>query len=135
MNSIQKTARIAGVLYLFLAVFGGFGILYIPSLMVEGDAAATAQNIMASELLFRLAIVSGLIGQTFFIFLVLALYRLLKPVNESHARFMVVLALVSVPIAMLNAVSQAAALVVLSGADYLSVFTPEQLSAQSDGLP
>ncbi len=113
MKSIQKTARVAGVLYLVLAAFGAFGILYPPSLLVPGDAAATAQNIMGAESLFRLSIVSGLIGQTIFIFLVLALYQLLKPVNRDHAVFMVVLAPISVPITMLNAVSQTAALLVV----------------------
>jgi len=129
MSSIKNTARVAGILYLLLAVFGAFGILYIPSLIVPGDAAATVDNIRASESLFRLAFVSGLIGQTVFILLVLVLYKLLKPVNNDHALLMVIFALVSVPITMLNQVNQMAALL-LSGADYLTVFTADQLHAQ-----
>jgi len=131
MNSPKKTARVAGLLYLLLAGFGAFGILYIPSLTVPGDAAATAQNIVASESLFRLSLVSGLIGQTAFIFLVLVLYTLLKAVNRNHALFMVILALVSVPITMLNDLNKVAALLILSGADYLTVFTADQLNVQA----
>lgn len=130
MNSIKKTARDAGILYLLLAVFGAFGILYIPSLTIPGDAAATINNIRESESLFRLSFVSGLISQIIFIVLVLVLYKLLKPVNKNQALLMVILALVSVPITMLNQLNQFAALLLLSGADYLKVFPVDQLQAQ-----
>jgi uncharacterized membrane protein len=83
--------------------FSFFGILYVPSvLVVPVDAAATSRSIMASEWLFRAGTVSHLIGQVIFIFLVLALYRLLMPVNRSHAVLMVILALLGVPMAFLN---------------------------------
>jgi hypothetical protein len=134
-NRIAETsplvyARVAGFLYLLLAVFSAFSILYIPSLIVPGDAAVTVNNIMASESLYRISFVSGLIGQTVFILLVLVLYKLLKPVNKNHALLMVIFALVSVPIAMLNQLNQFAVLLLLSGADYLTVFTADQLQAQ-----
>jgi len=131
MNSINKTARIAGVLYLFIAVSGILNAMYGPSsLTVLGDAATTVNNIMASESLFRLGIVNDLIAQTVGIFLVLALYKLLKPVNKNHAVLMVMFALVGIPIVMLNLVSQFAALLLLSGADYLTVFAADQLHIQ-----
>ncbi|MCH8837366.1 MAG: DUF4386 domain-containing protein [Candidatus Marinimicrobia bacterium] len=124
-------ARIAGILYLLMAPFGVFGILYVrANLIVPGDAATTANNIMASEALFRSGIVSALITQIIFILLVLFLYRLLKPVNRNHALLMVVLALVGIPIAMLNELNQFAALHLLSGADYLTAFTTDQLHTQ-----
>ncbi len=130
MSSINKTARIAGFLYLLLSVIGAFSILYVPStLFVPGDAAATANNIMASESLFRLGIVSGLTYLLLFISLVLALYKLLRPVNKNHAVLMVILVLVSVPIAMLNELNHFAALHLLSGADYLTGFTADQLQS------
>ena len=130
MNSIQKTARVAGILYLMMIPLGIFGIMYVPStLIVPGDAATTANNIMASESLFRLSIVSALILQIVQIFLVLALYKLLKPVNKNHAVLMVIFALAAVPIAMLNELNHFAALLLLSGADYLTVFTADQLQA------
>jgi hypothetical protein len=125
----NKTARIAGFLYLILLPLGIFGIMYIPSLIVPGDAAATANNIVASESLFRLSIVSALILQTVNILVVLLFYKLLKVVNKNHAVLMVVFFLVSVPITMLNELNQFAALFLSSGADYLTGFTADQLQA------
>jgi len=124
-------ARVAGFLYLLLIPFSFFGIIYVPSnLVVPGDAATTASNIMASEGLFRTAIVSHLIGQTIFILLPLVLYKLLKPVNKNHALLMVVFALIGVPIAFINELNHFAALILLSGADYLTAFEADQLHAQ-----
>lgn len=99
----NKTARIAGFLYLLLAPLGVLGIMYIPStLFVPGDTAVTASNIMANESLFRLGIVSALLVQVIIIFVVLFLYKLLKPVNKNMARLMVIFILLGAPIAMLN---------------------------------
>ena len=129
--SINRTARLAGALYLALMPFGFFGIIYVPSvLVVSGDAATTSRNIMAAEWLFRSGTVSHLISQIVFIFLVLALYRLLKPVNKDHAVLMVVLALPAVPIVFLNEVNHLAALRLLATADN-GAFTASQLQAQA----
>ena len=126
----NKTARVAGLLYLLVAVCGIFSMMYGPSsLVVAGDAATTVKNIMASESLFRSAFMSDLIGQTVHILLVVALYKLLKLVNKNHAVFMVIFGLVGVPIAMLNMLNQFAALLLMSGADYLTAFTANQLQA------
>lgn len=130
MNSLKKTARTAGFWYLLMAITGPIGLLYVPAqLIVLGDATATAHNIMATESLFRIGIVSCLICQIAFIFLVLALYRLLKGVNQHHASLMVALVLVAVPIAFLNMLNPLTALLLLSGADFLTVFEPHQLHA------
>ena len=128
-TSPLTVARVAGALYLLLAVFGAFGILYIPTLVVPGDAAKTVENIMASESLFRLSFVSDLFSQTVFILLVLVLYKLLKIVSKNAAVLMVIFALAGIPIAMLNTLNQIAALQLLSGADYLAVFATDQLHA------
>lgn len=130
-KSIQKTARLAGLLYVLhipLAVFGFFYVL--STLIVPGDAAATARNIVASEGLFRLAIVSWMIGQMIFIVLPLVLYKLLKPVNKTHALLMVIFIELAIPIGFINEVNRLAVLVLLSGADYLKAFSPDQLQAQ-----
>jgi hypothetical protein len=95
---------------------------------VPGDAATTANNVLASESLFRLGVVSALITQTVQILLVLALYKLLKPVNRNLALLMVIFILLGVPIAMLNELNHFVVLL-LSGADYLTVFTADQLQA------
>jgi hypothetical protein len=131
MNSINKTARAAGFLYLMMAPLGIFGLMYVPSkLIVPEDAATTANNIMASESLFRLGIVSALLLQTISILVVLVLYKLLKPVNKNHALLMVIFILVAIPIAMLNELNHFAALSLLSGAGYLTAFEADQLYAQ-----
>jgi hypothetical protein len=130
--SPRKTARVAGILYLVVVVFGMFAYMYIfPSIIIPGDAATTASNIMASEMLFRIGFVSELILNTFWGLLALALYKLLKPVNKNLAILMVVLNLLGVPIGMLNALNHYAALPLLSGDNYLTVFTPDQLQAQA----
>ena len=126
----NKTARIAGFLYLLLIPFGVFGMLYVPAtLFIDGDIAATVNNIMANQPLFRFSIVSALLTQVVQIFVVLYLYKVLKPVNKNHAVLMVVFILVAVPIAMLNELNQFAVLLVLNGADYLTFFTTDQLHA------
>ena len=129
MNSIQKTARLSGVLYLALAALSAFGLVYVPSmLIVPGDAAATASNIVTSESLFRLGFVSNLVAYTVNIFVALFLYKLLKPVNKGIASLMVLLILMGLAIGMLNELNQFAALLIL-GADHLTAFTAAQSQA------
>ncbi len=116
-DSINRTAKLAGGLYLAIIPFAFFGFFYVPSaLLVPGDAAATVRNIMASEWLFRSGTVSWLVSHIILIFLVLVLYRLFEPVNKDHAVLMVVLALLSVPIVFLNEVNHLAALQMLKSA-------------------
>src|SRR4051794_19114796 len=112
-------ARVAGVLY-FLLFPAPLGLIVIPArLIVSGNAAATASNIMASESLFRLGIVSNLLVHIVNILVALALYQLLKSVNKNMASLMVLFALAGVPIVMLSELTQFAVLQFLSGADYL----------------
>ena len=130
MDSIKKTARTAGLLYVVLAVIFPFSLIYVPStLFVFGDATATAEHIKASELLFRAGIASGLIANVVYVLLVLALYRLLNEVSRKQAVLMVILVVIAVSVAFGNTFNQIAALVVLSGADFLSVFDKPQLDA------
>jgi Domain of unknown function (DUF4386) len=128
--SANRTARVAGLLYLLVFPFAFFSLSVRDRLIVYGDAAATASNIMASEGLFRGGIVAWILSQTIFIFLVLALFKLLKSVNANVALHMVVLLLVGIPIALVNELNQFAALVLLSGADYLTAVKADQLHAQ-----
>ena len=128
--SPNTVARIAGFLYVLMIPLGLFGIMYVPTvLVVAGDPVATTKNIMANIGLFRLSIVTALIVQVTHIFIVLLLYRLLKPVNKNLASLMVIFMLVSVPITMLNELNHFAVLLLLSGPDYLKEFTAGQLQA------
>jgi hypothetical protein len=103
---------------------------YVPNqLIVHGDAAATANNLLGSEMLFRLGIAGGLVSQAGFIFVAWALYGLLKGVNQRQAALMVILIVVSIPIAFLNELNSIAALVLVRGADFLSVVEKPQREA------
>ena len=129
--SNKKTARIAGLLYLVVVLTGIFSLGYVPSKLIVGDnSSATFHKIVSSESLFRFGIVSGLICYSFFLFLPLVLYKLLKPVNEIYAKLMVLLAVVSVPISFINIQNQFAVLSLISGSNYLNVFSNDQLQAQ-----
>jgi hypothetical protein len=130
MTTIKKQARFAGLRYLLASIPAPFALIYVPSkLIVFGDATATANHVRASETLFRLGIASELIGFIIFIFVVLALYHLFKGVNEKHALAMAILLLISIPISLLNVLNEIAALVLISGAGFLSVFEKGQLDA------
>lgn len=113
--SFRNTGRVAGLLYLVVVITGIFSLGYVPSkLIIWNDAAKTFANIVNSEFLFRLGIVSGLICYTFFLFLPLVLYKLLKPVHKIYAIYMVVLAVVSVPISFINMQNKFAVLSIIS---------------------
>lgn len=122
-------ARLAGFLYLLVVPLGIAALSISSRLIVSGDAAATAGNIVAAESLFRLGIVSDLLAALVMLFVVLVLYQLLKPVNGNMALLMVIFVLIAVPIAMLNTINEFVALLLLSGGDYLRVFTTDQLQA------
>ncbi len=130
MNSNKNPGRFAGLLYVLMSIPGVFALIYVPSkLIVHGNATATATNIAAHETLFRLGIAAELIGQTGFIFVALALYDLLKGVNQRHASLMLGLIVVSIPIALLNELNAIAALVLVRGADFLSIVEKPQRDA------
>ena len=132
MNSLQKTARSAGILYVMMAVCLIFsGMVVDQKLYVPGDAVATASNILASEWLFRLDVVSNLVGQILFLFLVHTLYGLFKSVDKSQAKLMVILVVASVPVAFLYTLIQYAPILLLSGAGHLSAFNLAQLQTLS----
>jgi hypothetical protein len=129
--SNKKTARIAGLIYLIVVLSGVFSLMYVPSkLFVSGNSALTYQNIASSETLFRLGIVSGLICYTVFLFLPLVLYKLLKPVNENYAFLMVLLAVVSVPISVINIQNKFAILSLISSSGYLYDLSAAQIQSQ-----
>ena len=130
MDSLNRKARIAGLLYLLLIIPGPFSLIYIPSvLIVRGNATATANNVLASETLFRLGMASDVAGAFFFILLVMALYRLLAGVNKAHASLMVALVLVSAAVSLVNVVSNVAALTLFRGGEFLTVLDKPQRDA------
>ena len=129
MVSLNKNARVAGLLYILSSLFGLVRLIYIPNtLIVHGNAAATANNIAGHELLFRFGIVSYLLCNVLWIFVILALYRLLKGVDQALAVLMVVIGLMATPISFVNSANDIAALLFARG-DFLSVFDKAQREA------
>ncbi|HYM97557.1 MAG TPA: DUF4386 domain-containing protein [Candidatus Sulfotelmatobacter sp.] len=105
ITSRKGVARIAGVLYLLNGILGGFALLFVyAKVYVPGDAATTTRNLIANAGLVRLGVVADLVQATIWVFLALALYRLLKPVSKSAASTMVVLVAIGAGIVMLNEV-------------------------------
>jgi hypothetical protein len=132
MESNRTTARAAGVMYLALAITGMFGIMYLPSqLIVADDVGATMQNISSHPTLFRLGVLSGLIGQVSFVMVGVLLYRLLKPVNPLHSLLMLAFVLVAVPIAFVYGIFELAPFILLGDETFLKAFTTDQLNALS----
>lgn len=131
MTALSKKARIAGLLYLSLMILGPLSLIYIPNtLIVSGDAAATAHNIAAHETLFRLGIVCDLAGGTMLIFFALALYRLFEGVDEYQSVLVVILGgVMPAAIFFFNVLGDIAALILVRGPDYLSVFDKPQREA------
>ena len=135
MDSTRKTARLAGLLYLVSSLPAPFALIYVPGrLFVKGDAAATAERLRTSEGLLRAGIAADLISSVLFVFMVLVLYRLFKPVSEGSALSMMVLILLSMPITFIGVVLELAALNFAGGgnlgfARFLPAFDPSQRDA------
>ncbi len=131
MSSTRNPGRVAGFWYLLLVLAGPVRLIYIPSkLFVHGNATATASNIAAHEWLFRLGIVSDLFCAVILIFLTLALYRLFKGVDQNLAVLVVIFGgVMPALIDFVGIVSDAAALTLVRGADFLSVFDKPQRDA------
>jgi len=132
MTTLSRNARVAGLLYLTL-VIAPLRLIYIPTkLIVSGNAAVTASNIAVHQTLFRLGILTDLFTAVMGIFLTLALYRLFKGVDQFLAAMMVILgALMVTPIYFLNTLNDAATLLLVRGADFLSVFDKPQREAMA----
>lgn len=109
----QQSGRIAGALYLVIVICGFFGLMYAPSkILVRGDAAATTNNLLSNEFLFRAGMSSQLLSSVVFIFMVLMLYQIFKTTHARRTQVMVVLVLVQTPIVFLGEGFHLAALMI-----------------------
>jgi hypothetical protein len=131
MTNENKISRLAGALYLVVVATGLFSLIYVPShITVPGNPSATASNMVSQEALFRAGIAAFLVKQVAFLLLPLALFRLLRPVQALAATTMVVLAVVSVPIALVSLSSKLDAIDVLTG-PYSQSASPAELQTQA----
>lgn len=130
MNDNRRQARIAGLLYLLVALTAPLGLMVVPArLIVAGDPAATAALIAGHDTLLRMGMASELFHQAVEVFMVLVLYNLFKPVNKTLAQQMLVLGLVPIPMVFLNVLGEVAASTVASGPAWLAAFGKPQLDA------
>ncbi|WP_276391240.1 DUF4386 domain-containing protein [Eudoraea chungangensis] len=124
MTTRNKTARLAGFLYLLLILFGIFNLMIVPSkLIVWNDAPTTITNLTNSLWLFKLGITAGIITFLSFLALVLVLYKLLQSVNKNQAMVMLVLVVVSIPISFVNMLNKFSVLTLLENPSYLSGYS------------
>ena len=128
-QSPRKTARIAGFLYFMYFITSVIANLFGNFVFV--DAPATLNTIIAYESLFSIGLVISLFSVVFFLLAAWALYVLLKPVNENLALLFLLLNLGGFVIWCLSTLNLFSSLLLLSGADYLNVFQPDQLQAQA----
>jgi hypothetical protein len=127
--SPRPRARTTSVVYLFYFLTAVSSVLFLKGLVVSGDAAATANNILAHQPLFRLGLATGLIATACYVAVTALFYDLFKPVNRSLSLLAAFFSLVGCAILAFASVFQLAPLVVLRGGQYLSVFKEEQLRA------
>lgn len=130
MNTNQKNARIAGLLYLiYIVVHVSADVIGRSRIIVYGDATTTAKNILASAWQFRIGFVLDLLAAVLFFLTAWAMYRLLKPVNETIALLFLLLNLGGVAIQAASDLFLPVSKMLLSGADYTKTFRADQLQA------
>jgi len=132
MNSNNKLARVAGFLYLIMIIAGGFAEVFVrEGLTVSGNAAATAQNILASEQMYRFGFVADLVVLIAGTILSLIFYILFKPINRNLSLLALIFSILASAVMALNLVNQLAPLVLLHSPSYLKAFSIEQLQTLS----
>ena len=125
--SPRLEARIAGVLWLLCAAGGIFAEFFVRSgMIVSGDAAATARNIMAAEPLWRLGSAAELLADACYLGVIFCLYELLRPVSPGLSRLAAILGVVGSAIAAVNVANMLAPLALLGHAPYLAGLTTAQ---------
>ncbi len=127
----NRYARIAGALYLTLIFAGMFSVLFVrDKLVIPGDPAATARNIISSESLWRSGIIADLVMHLFDIPIMMVIYALLKPVNKNIALLALLFNIVQTAVLVANKLNIVAALLPLGNADYLKTIDPRILHTQ-----
>lgn len=132
MGPNKKTARLAGILWLLMIALGLFAQICVrESIIVPGNAAVTASNIAANNLLFRLGFISDLAMLICYLLTPLVFHKLLSTVNRNLSALMVIFAVVGTAIGMLSLLCEYAAVHILSDTSYMGVFSASQLQAQA----
>ncbi len=123
INSPKRLARTAGIFYLLVGIVGKFAEGYLdPKIYVANDAAATVGNLLTNSTLVRIGVVAHMMNAVFFILTAMTLYILLKHVNKTVARTMLVFVALSAGITTLNAVFQFVGLRIATDSTYATAF-------------
>ncbi|MBV8197104.1 MAG: DUF4386 domain-containing protein [Candidatus Eremiobacteraeota bacterium] len=129
-GSPRFKARVAGAFYLLTVLTGLFAEIFVRgSLIVSGDAAATARNILASQTLYRFGFAADLVGGAAYAVVTLLLYELLKPVSRTLSLLAAIFSIVGIAVGGAGALGHIAPLFILNGSHYLSAFNVAQLQA------
>ena len=128
----KKTARVAGLFFLLMVVFGLFAELFFRQKLFDPkDAATTADNILANVFLFRFGIASDIVMSLSYLFTVYVLYKLLAPVNKNLASLMVLFAAAGCIMLLVCIQNEYAVLTLLQGHGYLNAFNTSQLQSMA----
>ena len=131
-TSPQVYARIGGLAYLIIIVAGAFGELFIRNkIIVSGDAVATAHNIAASPLLWRIGITGDLIMHVCDLILAMVYYLLFKRVNKNLAMLSVLFGLIQTAVLVANKLNLLMPIFLLGNEEYIEAFNPHQLQILS----
>jgi hypothetical protein len=116
LNTLKKTARFAGLLYLIWTITAFYSLMYVvPKTIVSGDAAATAKKILANEFLFRTGILNGMISSVVWVLMGLALYRLFRHVNERQTKLLIAFVIVQIPVVFITEALNITSLMLFKG--------------------
>ena len=130
MHPTDKAARVVGAWYLSMVLTGPFTLIYIPStLIVRGDAVATASRILEHQTMFRLGIAAEVVGAVIFLCTALALYRLFRDVSQTRAVQLLAFAAVSAGVAFFNTLNNVAAFALFRGGEFLGALPTPQREA------
>lgn len=124
--SLEKTARLTGLLYFLVAIMGTLGYFVLRSKLFEqGNIAGTAEKMLANEFLFRTSIAISIIGNILFLSTIVFLYQLLKKVHQTIATLMLWFAVIAIPVFFIQQATEFTVFFIFKG-DLLTSFSPEQ---------
>jgi hypothetical protein len=130
-NDRNKTARLAGLIYLVTVFTGIFHLVYVPTkLIVWKDSSQTLENLINNEFLFRFGITAEVIMLIAFLLLPIVLYKLLNQVNQNYAKLMVVFVFISIPFSFANVLKKFSVLTLIKKPDYLQNLSTEEIQTQ-----
>src|SRR5580658_7690248 len=121
-GSPRPSARITGIVYFLYFLTAVLGESSLKGMVVDGDAAATSNNLLAHQPLFRLGLATGLVATASYIAVTALFYGLFKPVDRNLSLLAAFFGLVGCAITAFGSLFQLAPFVVLGGAPYLNVF-------------